>query len=167
MLRFLKDGSYTSGTGWGSSRKCFCILRENQAFVNSSTTEARRWKSFWKLIGISGRMLDNTYYFWKSLRTDLQSKPKFQFFLCYLVIVICSQLILYFRFVTWRCFIIIIIHFIIHSISLFRECKHVKMYSVKYDGLCYMKDTKWLFHQFAECNSSSLIQWDSGHTSWN
>lgn len=62
------------------------------------------------------------------------------------------------EFIIHFCFIIIIIHFIIHSISLFRECKHVKMYSVKYDGLCYMKVMKWLFHQFAECNSSSLIQ---------
>ena len=62
------------------------------------------------------------------------------------------------EFIIHFCFIIIIIHFIIHSISLFREYKHVKTYSVKYGGLCYMKDTKWLFHQFAECNSSSLMQ---------
>lgn len=101
-----------SGTGWGSSRKCFCILRENQAFLNSSTTEARLWKSFWKVWNPVGECFQILLIiFWKSLRTDLQSKPKFQFFLCYLVIVICSQLILYFRFVTWRCFIIIIIVF--------------------------------------------------------
>ena len=34
------------------------------------------------------------------------------------------------EFIIHFCFIIIIIHFIIHSISLFREYKHVKTYSV-------------------------------------